>query len=61
MPLYFNNNKFNIDPIKSLEIKQNYFSNSEDFLDKISKIRNNKIIKSKIKKYFNKRNQEIFI
>ena len=52
MPLYFNNNKFNIDPIKSLEIKQNYFSNSEDFLDKISKIRNNKIIKSKIKKIF---------
>ena len=31
-----------------LEIKQNYFSNSEDFLDEIED-RNNKIIKSKIK------------
>ena len=55
-PVYYNNSKFNIDPIKTLDIKKNYFFNIKQFLDIL---KTKQKINQKIKEYLKAKNQKI--
>ena len=59
-PIYYNNSQFNIDPIKNLEIKRNYFSNDKELLNIITDLKKIKKLNSKTKLYLNRENQQIF-
>lgn len=58
IPIYLNNNEFNIDPIKNLAIKKYYFSNPKQFLAIIKNIKIKKKLDLKVQKYFNQKNQD---
>ena len=54
--VYYNNSKFNIDPIKTLEIKNNYFFNIKQFLNIL---KTKQKINQNIDKYLKAKNQKI--